>query len=45
MKKYLMVLAVGVLAWCCLLLVWQLGSGAKDATAADLQQMEGGGEA
>lgn len=45
MKKYLMGLAVGVLAGCCLLLVWQLGRGAKDVTADDLQQMEGGGEA
>lgn len=40
MKKYLMGLAVGVLAWCCLLFGWQLGGDAKDAKAADLPQME-----
>lgn len=45
MKKYLMELAVGVLAGCCLLFVWRLGRGAKDVKADDLQQMEGGGEA
>ena len=40
MKKYLMGLAVGLLAGCCLLLGWQLGGDAKDAKAADLPQME-----
>lgn len=40
MKKYLMGLAVGLLAGCCLLLWWQLGRDAKDAKAADLPQME-----
>lgn len=45
MKKYLMGLAVGLLAVCCFLLGWQLGRGAKDAKAADLPKMEGGGEA
>ncbi len=40
MKKYLMGLAVGLLAGCCLLLGWQLGRDAKDAKAADLPQME-----
>lgn len=40
MNKYLMVLAVGLLAGCCLLLGWQLGRDAKDAKAADLPQME-----
>lgn len=40
MKKYLMGLAVGLLAGCCLLLGWQLGRGAKDAKTADLPQME-----
>lgn len=40
MKKYLMGLAVGLLAGCCLLLGWQLGGDAKDAKAAELQQME-----
>lgn len=44
MKKYLMGLAVGLLAVCCFLLGWQLGRVAKDATAADLPKMEGGGE-
>lgn len=45
MKKYLMGLAVGLLAVCCFLLEWQLGRGAKDAKAADLPQMEEGWEA
>lgn len=45
MKKYLMGLAVGLLVGGCLLLGWQLGRGAKDAKAADLPQMEEGGEA
>ena len=40
MKKYLMGLAVGLLAGCCLLLGWQLGGDAKDAKAAKLPQME-----
>lgn len=40
MKKYLMGLAVGLLAGCCLLLGWQLGGDAKDAKAAELPQME-----
>ena len=40
MKKYLMGLTVGLLAWCCLLLGWQLGGDAKDAKAAELPQME-----
>ena len=40
MKKYLMGLAVGLLAVCCLLFGWQLGGDAKDAKAADLPQME-----
>ncbi len=40
MKKYLMGLAVGLLAGCCLLLEWQLGRDSKDAKAADLPQME-----
>lgn len=40
MKKYLMGLAVGLLAGCCLLLCWQLGRDAKDDKAADLPQME-----
>ena len=40
MKKYLMWLAVGLLAGCCLFLGWQLGRDAKDAKAADLPQME-----
>ena len=40
MKKYLMWLAVGLLAGCCLLSGWQLGGDAKDAKAADLPQME-----
>lgn len=40
MKKYLIGLAVGLLAGCCLLLGWQLGRDAKDAKAADLPQME-----
>ena len=40
MKKYLMGLAVGLLAWCCLLPGWQLGGDAKDAKAAELPQME-----
>ena len=45
MKKYLMGLAVGLLAGCCSLFGRQLGRDAKDAKAADLPQMEGGGEA
>lgn len=40
MKEYLMGLAVGLLAGCCLLLGWQLGRDAKDAKAADLPQVE-----
>lgn len=40
MKEYLMGLAVGLLAGCCLLLGWQLGGDAKDAKAAELPQME-----
>jgi 3D (Asp-Asp-Asp) domain-containing protein len=40
MKKYLMGLAVGLLAGCCILLGWQFGRDAKDAKAADLPQME-----
>lgn len=40
MKKYLMGLAVCLLAGCCLLLGWQLGGDAKDAKAAELPQME-----
>ena len=40
MKKYLMGLAVGLLAWCCLLLCWQIGRDEKDDKAADLPQME-----
>lgn len=40
MKKYLMELAVGLLAGCCLLLGWQLGRDAKDDKSADLPQME-----
>ena len=40
MKKYLMGLAVGLLAVCCLLFGWQLGRDAKDTKAADLPQME-----
>lgn len=40
MKKYLMGLAVGLLAGCCLLSGWQLGGDAKDAKAAELPQME-----
>lgn len=40
MKKYLMGLAVGLLAGCCLLLGRQFGGDAKDAEAADLPQME-----
>lgn len=38
MKKYLMGLAVGLLAGCCLLLGWQLGGDAKDAKAADFRR-------
>lgn len=44
MKKYLMGLAVGLLAVCCSLLGWQLGRDAKDAKAADLPQMKECGE-
>lgn len=40
MKKYLMGLAFGLLAVCCLLFGWQLGGDAKDDKAADLPQME-----
>lgn len=40
MEKYLMGLAVGLLAMCCFLLGWQLGGDAKDAKDADLPQME-----
>lgn len=40
MKKYLMGLAVGLLAMCCFLLGWKLGGDAKDAKDADLPQME-----
>lgn len=39
-EYFLMGLAVGLLAGCCLLLGWQLGRGAKDAKTADLPQME-----
>lgn len=40
MKKYLMGLAVGLLAGCCLLLGWQLGRDAKGDKSADLPKME-----
>lgn len=40
MKKYLMGMAVGLLAGCCLLLGWQFGGDAKDAKATDLPQMD-----
>ena len=40
MKKYLMGLAVGLLAVCCLLFGWQIGRDTKDTKAADLPQME-----
>lgn len=40
MKKYLMGMAVGLLAVGCLLLGWQIGRDAKDTKAADLPQME-----
>lgn len=40
MKEYLMGLAVGLLAGCCLLLGWQLGRDAKDAKADHLPQIE-----
>ena len=39
-KYFLMWLAVGLLAGCCLLLGWQLGRDAKDAKATDLPQIE-----
>lgn len=40
MKKYLMGLAVGLLAGCCLLLGGKLGRDAKDTKAAELPQIE-----
>lgn len=40
MKEYLMGLAVGLLAGCCLLLGWRLSREAKDAKTATLPQVE-----
>lgn len=40
MKEYLMGLAVGLLAVCCLLLGWRLSREAKDAKTATLPQVE-----
>lgn len=39
-EDFIMGLAVGLLAVCCLLLGWQHGRDAKDAKASDLPQME-----